>query len=68
MVFKNLDHLGVQVRLDDGLPQHVCPKCKRELQTLKIVVNNDNKAVVFDKLLASVKHERQTDKLSGSGR
>ena len=24
-----------QVRLDDGPPQHVCLKCKRELQTLE---------------------------------
>ena len=29
------DHLSVQVRLDGGPPQHVCPKCKRELQTLE---------------------------------
>ena len=29
------DHLGVQVWLDNGLPQHVCPKCKRELQTVE---------------------------------
>ena len=28
------DHLSIQVWLDGGLPQHVCPKCKRELQTL----------------------------------
>ena len=29
------DHLSVQVWLDDGPPQHVCPKCKRKLQTLE---------------------------------
>ena len=29
------DHLSIQVRLDDGLPHHVCPKCKRELQALE---------------------------------
>ena len=29
------DHLSIQVWLDGSLPQHVCPKCKRELQTLE---------------------------------
>ena len=37
---RNKDHLSV---LDGGPPQHVCPKCKRELQTMEGAAEDSGK-------------------------